>query len=1329
MADDTHILGDDVNGRRQAFFSALGLAEGFYTAAVQASVAHALAAPTDALALPWAEFGGRNIGGRIRALAQDPRNPLVMYAGTAMGGVFKTSDGGDTWARLGQPEDAFAVGALAIDPASPNILYVGTGEPVTPFGISGPPAAVVAADWAAAGIGFLRCDTSAAVVRFTAEVGSWSGIVAAAQAAAAAAGNPVPLPAAVPMAAGAADRYSRIVVDPGTPGRCWIASSTGLWRREPGPPVRFVQEPVPVPAVVVTNPQAAPLGAVATDVVLADNPARPGTYRLHVAFSALGVFRGVYDPAVGGNVTWEAAPLAGGLPAASTPAGLTHDRIRLAVCRSFPDHVYAVIENGLPIANPDPRAVLNVFYSPDGGTNWTPGPAAALATSPSALIGDSPAVGNGGQPWAHLIIEVHPDNPGLVIAGGINLALSRNFGATWQRIIHWPNFGDGDRAQHGDQHALVFDAGDPRRLWVGNDGGIAMTPDIVQGNPRTDATWRKRSHGIHAAQFNDIAVNPSHPTMVGGGLQDNATYITFGGETWHVVSDADGGQMAFTINNPRLYIAPNQSNVLQCSIVPGSAMTPTPGQYPLVQRRGVNADLVPPNEFFAVQLAQTGFASLFVPIIAQHRTTAQHFIVGQTGRAIFTPDNGANFFNAAIPPATFGGGDVSAIAYGNRTNNATTDDWWVGTSRGVVLLGANAPPAAPAWTAVSPPGIKPNSLITRIAVHPANDDCVAVATATQDVTVSAANPFPFRGQVFLTLDRGQNWADITGLAAVGAPPAVPGLQAIAPSPMAGLIFDPQPAAAAAQVLYAGTLAGVYVIRNLPPLRIPAAVGAVPAFNPRWFVFNARGANGPLPLTLVKDLALSSLAADGAAAAGTPESVARHRLITATYGLGMHVCDITNYPAAMPAGGPRHRLYIRQTLVETGLAYPRPTPATLNGAPAAGAPNQYGGDPRLPVAPPPLPLLFTDQDGFDIRVDNAPFQFFEDVIDGVEFDEDLRTRPVVPGETNATYVQVHSSGWDAVPPVTVHLYFAAAPAAGAPDLHSGFWANFTQDPLPAPAAAPVAPAAIWQRAGHAVTQTRIRANQPEVARFEWVPPVSLAGGNVALLAVCTCAADPLPAGLPEAMTTLVRNERRVAVRVAPVTVFRPDLFVRDGLDDDGRQGGVAFGGRSPDIIVVEAALADPAQAFKDLGDPREGDRVRGNGGNNVVYVRVHNRKEVDTAADVELFWALPNAPVTTAPDQAGPPFDASKWKVIAPIDALNVTVPARGTKLARFDFSAAPAPEPDFPNAIAFIALIKSHDGVDPEPVRTGVDTQVEFWRLFLELADSNNAALRAIRYE
>jgi photosystem II stability/assembly factor-like uncharacterized protein len=72
-------------------------------------------------------------GGRTSALAFDPRDPNVIYAGFALGGVWKSTDAGGKWRVLTDSlEDigvrSHAVGAIAIDPAHPDTIYVGTGE-------------------------------------------------------------------------------------------------------------------------------------------------------------------------------------------------------------------------------------------------------------------------------------------------------------------------------------------------------------------------------------------------------------------------------------------------------------------------------------------------------------------------------------------------------------------------------------------------------------------------------------------------------------------------------------------------------------------------------------------------------------------------------------------------------------------------------------------------------------------------------------------------------------------------------------------------------------------------------------------------------------------------------------------------------------------------------------------------------------------------------------------------------------------------------------------------------------------------------------------------
>ena len=66
--------------------------------------------------------------GRVTALVVDPRSAATVYAGTAEGGVWKTTDGGTNWLPLTDAQQSLAIGSLALDPSDPDIVYAGTGE-------------------------------------------------------------------------------------------------------------------------------------------------------------------------------------------------------------------------------------------------------------------------------------------------------------------------------------------------------------------------------------------------------------------------------------------------------------------------------------------------------------------------------------------------------------------------------------------------------------------------------------------------------------------------------------------------------------------------------------------------------------------------------------------------------------------------------------------------------------------------------------------------------------------------------------------------------------------------------------------------------------------------------------------------------------------------------------------------------------------------------------------------------------------------------------------------------------------------------------------------
>jgi photosystem II stability/assembly factor-like uncharacterized protein len=68
-------------------------------------------------------------GGRVVAVAGDPNKPSVFYFGGVNGGVWKTTNGGQTWRNITDGKtDISSVGAVAVAPSDPNVIYVGTGE-------------------------------------------------------------------------------------------------------------------------------------------------------------------------------------------------------------------------------------------------------------------------------------------------------------------------------------------------------------------------------------------------------------------------------------------------------------------------------------------------------------------------------------------------------------------------------------------------------------------------------------------------------------------------------------------------------------------------------------------------------------------------------------------------------------------------------------------------------------------------------------------------------------------------------------------------------------------------------------------------------------------------------------------------------------------------------------------------------------------------------------------------------------------------------------------------------------------------------------------------
>jgi photosystem II stability/assembly factor-like uncharacterized protein len=355
--------------------------------------------------------GNQPITGRITALAADPTDPQTIYITAAGGGVWKTTDGGNSWTPLTDNQATDFMGAIALAPSDPNTIYAGTGEA---NGV-GPDFIANYSPTTFYGRGVLKSTDAGA---------TWALL-----------GNDV------------FDRrsISRIVVDPSSPDIVYVAvgepgfngldGNQGIWKSTDG-------------GQTWTNTTAAsglPDNLAYSDVVMDPSDSQ------HL-FSAIGPPRGnaadgLYETTDGG-ATWTLSNGGG-----TFPTGTTDGRITVVISPTNPLRMYASIVRGNGL---QAGSLYRFLRSDDGGASW-------VTLSPPNYVGQQ---GN-----YDTTLAVDPTDPDRVYAGGQggNAAVveSTDAGMTWNAIAVGVSGMDGP---HNDHHGIGFDANG--LLLDGNDAGI-----------------------------------------------------------------------------------------------------------------------------------------------------------------------------------------------------------------------------------------------------------------------------------------------------------------------------------------------------------------------------------------------------------------------------------------------------------------------------------------------------------------------------------------------------------------------------------------------------------------------------------------------------------------------------------------------------------------------------------------------------------------------------------------------------------------------------------------------------------------------------------------
>ena len=304
---------------------------------------------------------------------------------------------------------------------------------------------------------------------------------------------------------------------------------------------------------------------------------------------------------------------------------------------------------------------------------------------------------------------------------------------------------------HPDQHALVFDPGNPDRVFIGSDGGVVRTDGTyVDGNPGNAVCGaRDFTHaadpaadlafcqlvlariphqidslntGLNTLQFQSLSVNTAQPYAdLQGGTQDNGTWQWDGGANWFEGVGGDGGQSTISRRcRPHAHVLRAER---RRELPPGGPLQWAYNTGPMDA-----ADVAAGgNEAF----------SFYVPLIGDPVVAGTTFVGGQY--VWRTKDDGgsqayleANCLEGdfKVPPAACGdfqrvGPQVTAdpanyIAALSRAPS-DTGTLWIGLRRGGLLLSGNAD-AAPAdvtYTPITAPGL-PGRFVSSIAVDPAD---------------------------------------------------------------------------------------------------------------------------------------------------------------------------------------------------------------------------------------------------------------------------------------------------------------------------------------------------------------------------------------------------------------------------------------------------------------------------------------------------------------------------------------------------------------------------------------------------------------------------------
>lgn len=434
--------------------------------------------------------------GRINCMAFHPTDSNTLWIGASQGGIWKSVNGGNSWAPLGDDLPILRISDISVDPNDPETIYIALG------------------DYAYVGVDLVHTDRKRnthygmGVYKTTDGGATW---------------NPTGLSFRLTDYDGSLIR--RVFVDPRDSRRLVAAGTGGVWRSSDGG-------------------ESWSHGSEEFIWDIDRSPADPDV--LYATTGFLYAFQtgnaGIIRSTDFGE-TWQHLPV-------DIPSKNAVQRIELAISPSDPSRIYAVACNlG--------GAFYGFYRSTDAGDTWSKPLGTEDELNILGSLNGRPDRGDSyGQGIYDLAILVDPKNSDHVLVGGINIWATEDGGSSWDGVSYWlEQYGP---SLHGDQHFFAYNPLN-ERFYVCNDGGIYSTDQIVTGSwdealsgsrHSWPTVWTNLTNGLNITSFYRLSVGRGPVERVIAGAQDNSTYY-FNGTSWAHTFGGDGMECIISPDDPQ----------------------------------------------------------------------------------------------------------------------------------------------------------------------------------------------------------------------------------------------------------------------------------------------------------------------------------------------------------------------------------------------------------------------------------------------------------------------------------------------------------------------------------------------------------------------------------------------------------------------------------------------------------------------------------------------------------------------------------------------------------------------------------------------------------